>query len=80
MCGSCHGKIEWLEPDDQLEECGIEAKDELLLADELAEWLGDVLSDDIFSEAPDPCPRMFEEVQNQISERPSNRVDDPHDD
>lgn len=69
VCAGCHRHLEGLSADEQLQECGIDSRDELVLEGGLSEWLEGVMGDMPLENAPDPRPGMFEEAQRIKSER-----------
>ncbi|WP_425499332.1 HNH endonuclease signature motif containing protein [Natronosalvus caseinilyticus] len=72
VCDACHQSLEGLPPEEQLQACDIESRDELRLRGEDAAWMEKYWERVATLEtAPDPWPGMFAEAQkhfNQCSE------------
>lgn len=65
LCGTCHPRLESMEPEEQLNECGIADGDELEVEDDLREWLESMKGSKAIKRAPEPWPGMFEEAQKR---------------
>lgn len=73
VCDRCHQPLEKLDVDQQLEECGIESRDELALSEDDRAWY-DAALENVYevNEDPEPWPGMFEEAQKVLEERDSD--------
>lgn len=69
VCGSCHQKLEQMEPARQLEVCGIDSRSELELTGDAKRWLMNLQeTTDKIANAPDPRLQVFAEADRLSGE------------